>query len=319
AAFDAVHTSTVVRQVVTMYQRVLKKKLAWQWNINGNTEAIEVYPHAGETANAYYSREEKALKFFYFTPRNPAAKSKVYTCRSLDVVAHETGHAVLDSLKPDWISFDASAQTGALHESFGDLTSIFLILSQLDQVEFIVAQTKADLHQKSILASLAEEFGAAFRLTDGLRNADNDLKLSEVSSDVHELSQVFTGAVFDILADLFTSRRDPYVRDSAEVLYEVGKYMAGLTLRALIQAPDTNATFADVANAMPEIAKADGEEDCVKFIQKHFEFRQVLGPNAIAGPKELSQFGLYADRRGCCGTMQHPQYKPKFSLNGKGN
>jgi hypothetical protein len=317
-AFDAVHTYTIVRQVLTMYQRVLKKKLAWQWNTNGNEEVIQVYPHAGETANAYYSREEKAIKFFYFTPENPQGNSKVYTCRSLDVVAHETGHAVLDSFKPNWLSFDAPAQTGALHESFGDLTSIFLLLSQLDMVEYIVAQTKADLHQKSILAEVAEEFGDAFQLPDGLRNADNNLKLSEVSSEVHELSQVFTGGVFDILADLFTSRRDPYVRDSAEVLYEVGKYMAGLTLRALTKAPDTNATFADVANAMIEIAEADGEKDCVQFIRKHFEFRQVLGANAIAGPTDLSQFGLYADRRCCCGTMQHPQYMPHVSRsNGK--
>ncbi|MBW4633029.1 MAG: hypothetical protein KME30_14365 [Iphinoe sp. HA4291-MV1] len=78
---------------------------------------------------------------------------------------------------------------------------------------------------------------------------------------MHELSQVFTGGVFDTLADLFTSRRDPRVRDSAEVLYQAGKYMAGLTLRAIIQAPGTDATFADVANAMIAIAKADGEED----------------------------------------------------------
>ena len=317
-AFDAVHTYTIVRQVLTMYQRVLKKKLAWQWNVNGNEQVIQVYPHAGETANAYYSREEQALKFFYFTPENPEAKSKVYTCRSLDVVAHETGHAVLDSLKPGWILFDAPAQTGALHESFGDLTSIFLLLSQLDMVEYIVAQTKADLHQKSILASLAEEFGGAFQLPNGLRNADNDLKLSEVSSEVHDLSQVFTGGIFDILADLFTSRRDPYVQDSAEVLYQVGKYMAGLTMRAIIQAPDTNATFADVANAMIELAEADGEKDCVQFIRKHFELRRVLGSNAIAGPQDLAKLGIFADRRCCCGTMQHPQYMPKLpSSNGK--
>ncbi|MEH2420103.1 MAG: hypothetical protein V7K48_03915 [Nostoc sp.] len=55
-------------------------------------------------------------------------------------------------------------------------------------------------------------------MNNGLRNADNDL------------SQVFTGGVFDTLADLFTSRRDPRVRDSAEVLYQTGKYIAGLVL-----------------------------------------------------------------------------------------
>jgi hypothetical protein len=319
AAFDAVHTYTIVRQVLTMYQRVLNDKLDWQWNTDGNEEVIKVYPHAGEAENAFYDRQEKALKFFYFTPpRDSGLTSKVFTCRSIDVVAHETGHAVLDSLKPDWILGNAPAQTGGLHESFGDLTSIFLILSQMDLVEYIVAETKADLHQKNIVAALAEEFGLAFKLNNGLRNADNDLKLSDVTSEVHDVSQVFTGGVFDTLADLFTSRRDPRVRDSAEVLYQTGKYIAGLVLRAIIQSPDTGATFADVANAMITIAKADGEEDCAKFVQKHFEFRKVLGPKAFAGPIDLSDFGMYASRRCSCGTMQHPQYRPKAPhLNGK--
>ena len=316
-AFDAVHTYTIVREVLTMYQRVLKTKLNWQWNEDGNDEPIAVYPHAGETENAFYDRREKALKFFYFTADKSTGLSKVYTCRSLDIVAHETGHAVLDSLKPGWLSWSAPAQTGALHEAFGDLTSIFLILSQLDQVEYIVAQTKADLHQKNILSALAEEFGLALGRPQGLRNADNDLKLSQVTSEVHDLSQVFTGAVFDILADLFTANREPRVRDSVEVLYQVGKYMAELTLRALIQSPDTNATFKDVAKAMIQIAEADvaegkGYQYCTQFVQKHFEFREVLGVNAFASLNDLSSLGLYADRRGCCGTMQHPQYKPKL-------
>jgi hypothetical protein len=295
---------------------VLNKKLNWQWNTGGNKEVIQVYPHAGETENAYYSREEKALKFFYFTPsKDSNLISKVFTCRSLDIVAHETGHAVLDSLKPEWLSWSSPAQTGGLHESFGDLTSIFLILSQMDLVDYIVAETKADLHQKNIVATLAEEFGLALNTTNGLRNADNDLKLSQVTDEVHDISQVFTGGVFDTLADLFTSRRDPRVRDSAEVLYQTGKYIAGLVLRAIVQSPDTNATFADVANAMIKIAKADGEEDCAKFVQKHFEFREVLGAKAFAGPIDLSHFGMYASRRCSCGTMQHPQYAPR--LNGK--
>ncbi|GAB1542069.1 hypothetical protein NUACC21_47430 [Scytonema sp. NUACC21] len=319
AAFDAVHTYTIVRQVLTMYQRVLNKKLDWQWSTDNNKETIKVYPHAGEAQNAFYDRREKALKFFYFTPpRDSGLTSKVFTCRSIDIVAHETGHAILDSLKPDWILWNAPAQTGGLHESFGDLTSIFLILSQMDLVEYIVAETKADLHQKNIVAALAEEFGLAFKLNNGLRNADNDLKLSDVTSAVHDVSQVFTGGVFDTLADLFTSRRDPRVRDSAEVLYQTGKYMAGLVLRAIIQSPDTNATFADVANAMIEIAKADGEEDCAKFVQKHFEFREVLGPKTFADSIDLSHFGMYASRRCSCGTMQHPQYRSKApDLNGK--
>ncbi len=307
-AFDAVHTYTIVRQVLTMYQRVLDRKLQWQWNSNTNQEPISVHPQAGRTANAFYSRNEKVLKFFFFKPDQPAGSPDVYTCRSLDIVAHETGHAVLDALKPNWLS-STSAQTGGLHESFGDITSIFTILSQLDLVEYIIAQSKADLHRRNILAALAEQFGNAVGMPEGLRNADNDLKLSQVSNEVHDISQVFTGAVYDILADVFTANRNPRVRDDALTLYEAGQYMAGLTIRAIEKAPDNNATYADVAKAMIDIAKADGHSDYAAFIEKHFTLREVLGPQAFAGHPDLSHLGIYANRSGCCGTMQHPEYQ----------
>jgi hypothetical protein len=309
-AFDAVHTYTIVRQVLTMYQRVLDKKLQWQWNSNTNLEPISVHPQAGRTANAFYSRNEKVLKFFFFKPDSqPAGSPDVFTCRSLDIVAHETGHAILDALKPNWISFSAPAQTGGLHEAFGDITSIFTILSQLDLVEYIVAQTKADLHLSNILAALAEQFGNAIGRSNGLRNADNDLKLSEVTNEVHDISQVFTGAVYDILADIFTANRNPRISDDAVTLYETGRYMAGLIIRAIEQAPDDNATYADVAKAMMAIAKTDGHPDYATLIEKQFVLREVLGQNAFAGHPDLSDLGIYPSRRGCCGTMQHPEYQ----------
>lgn len=313
AAFDAVHTYTVVRQVLTMYQRVLGRKLQWQWNRNSHVEnAIAVYPHAGRAANAYYSRNERVLKFFFFTPfSQPPGAPDVYTCRSLDIVAHEAGHAILDSLKPNWILSNASPQTGGLHEAFGDLTSIFLILSQLDLVEYIIAETKADLHRPGMMGALAEEFGNALGLPEGLRNADNNLKLSEVSNEVHEISQVFTGAVFDILADIFTASRNPRIQDDAEVLYNVGKYMASLVIRAIENSPNENASFADVAEAMLEIVRSDGQESYASSIAKNFEVREVLGSDpSNRSALDWSGLGIYADRSGCCGTMQRFEYQP---------
>ena len=133
--FDYVHTFSIVRQTLTMYERALGGiKLPWQWNSSSNTDPLNVFPRAGVTANAFYSRTLKALKFFYFTPQG---KPTVHTCQSLDIVSHETGHAVLDALKPSWLLANNPPQTGGLHESFGDLTAIFLALSQMDQVEAI--------------------------------------------------------------------------------------------------------------------------------------------------------------------------------------
>lgn len=315
--FDTVHTFAVVRQTLTMYQRALGGiALPWQWNSENNSDPLSVYPRAGVTQNAYYSRTQKALKFFYFTPAN---KPTVYTCRSFDIVSHECGHAVLDALKPNWLLANNPPQTGGLHESFGDLTSIFLALSQMDQVEAVIAQTKANLHDKTFLVDVAEQFGLALGRPNGLRNADNDLKLSEVGNEVHAISQVFTGGIYDILADIFTAERQWARKDDARILYEVGQYLCSLVLRAIIQAPDTGATFSHVVNKMLQLTVTDGKPaSYLNFIRNRFTLREVVvSPTPLVenmtaamelAPNVEDLPGAAQNRHTCCGTMQLDEY-----------
>ncbi|MFT5643936.1 MAG: hypothetical protein ACI83P_001490 [Janthinobacterium sp.] len=323
--FDAVHTYAVVRQTLTMYQRTLAAAsageptpLPWQWNAVGNTDPVQIFPHGlPNVMNAFYSRSAKALKFGDFIPTG--ATSRVYTCRSFDIVAHETGHAVLDGLKPDWLLASNPPQTGGLHESFGDITAIFLALSQLDQVEAVIAQTKANLHDKTFLADLAEQFGLALGRPNGLRNADNDLKLSQVGTEVHAISQVFTGAIYDILADIFAFEREPGIKDDALVLHGVGEYLRSLVLRALIAAPNTAATYAHVVNQMLQIANADGKPvQYSNFIRNRFTIREVVFSATALTEDHAHGIRLEVDvvddpnavqdRRACCGTMTHTEY-----------
>lgn len=330
--FDTVHSFAVVRQTLTMFQRARAigtkpAQIPWEWNTAGpppNTEPIKVFPKAGDTMNAFYSRDLKALKFFFFTkPGDPPTAPKIFTCRSLDIVAHETGHAVLDGLKPHWLEQQGPPQTGALHESFGDLTSIFLGLSQLDQVEAVIAQTKANLHDKTFLSDLAEQFGLALGRPNGLRNADNNLTLSQVTNEVHDLSQVFTGAIYDVLADIFGFEMQTAVKDDAATLYEVGKYVCSLVLRAIIAAPEASATFADVANQMLVIANNDGKPVQYRnFIRNQFTIRGVV---VAATPLSLTEDHAEGEQlvaaehvsilpeteknlRGTCGTMRLPEF-----------
>jgi hypothetical protein len=307
--FDAVHTYTIVRQVLTMFRRALNRlQITQNFNWFWGAEPINVFPRAGVEANAYYSRNEKALRFYYFHPSGNELNPLVYTCRSFDIVAHEVGHAVLDSLKPGYLSNSWHPQTGGLHESFGDLSAIFTMLAQMDVCEAIIVESKANLHNKSFFPALAEQFGEALGRPMGLRNADNDLKLSDVTTQVHDISRVFTGAIYDILAKYFKEYQDPEQFDQAESLFRIGKYITSLVIVAIFQSPDTDATYADIANSMIAL---EVDDDRKKIIREEFVKREILDPPV--GMVGIQPQSLSWD--GCCGTLRLKDHIDQFEKN----
>jgi hypothetical protein len=307
--FDAVHTFAIVRQVLTMFRRALNRlQITQNFNWFWRAEPINVFPRAGVDANAYYSRYEKALRFYYFHPSGNELNPLVYTCRSFDIVAHEVGHAVLDSLKPGFLSSSWHAQTGGLHESFADLSAIFTMLAQMDVCEAIIVESKAELHNKSFFPALAEQFGEALGRPMGLRNADNDLTLSDVTTQVHDISRVFTGAIYDILAEYFDKYQDPSQFDQAESLFRIGKYVTSLVIVSIFQAPDANATYADIANNMIALEEEEERKD---ILRNEFKKRQILdAPVGMVGdePQLLSW-------ENCCGTLQMKENVKLFEKN----
>lgn len=326
-AFDAIHTFAVARQTLTMFQRALfPTSVPWQWNNRGNTDPIQVYPRAGETMNAFYSRKDRALKFFSFIPPGIGENGieRVYTCRSQDLVAHAAGHAVLDGLKPSWILTEHPPQTGALHEAFADLTAIFLMLTRPEQVGAIVTQTKANLHNTLYLDDLVEDVGLALGRPTGLWNVGQDLTLTQVGSEVHDLSLVFTAAIYDVLADIVTFELKAN-GDPAATLYSAAEYVCGMLIRAIKAAPDEAAGFADVVNQMLRVVELDEKPVQYRnFIRNRFVQREVVGaPTPLDVDHEagrpLEELPREADeavqiRQACCGTLQQPQYAGRDTL-----
>lgn len=336
--FDCAHTFAVVRKTLSMYERHNGgNPIPFAWNTSGNTDPVTVFPRAGVGANAFYSRTARALKFLFFTPQG--SQTQILTCRSLDIVGHETGHAVLDGIKPGWLSSGNNPQTGGLHEAFGDLSAIFLALSQPDQAEALVALAKANLHDRQFLSSLAEEFGQALGLPFGLRNADNDLKLSEVGNEVHAISQVFTGGIYDALADIyaFERRRQTRTKDPTVVLMQVAEHVCKLLFNAIVASPATNATYADVVNQMLQISAGQNDPPNYRtFLRNRFALREVVvSPTPLtdllegrlnltdadytgdgkkevttveAADKNSASLRATQDRSTCCGTMQMPEF-----------
>ncbi|MBI5951002.1 MAG: hypothetical protein HY865_05050 [Chloroflexi bacterium] len=194
--FHQVNVWAIVQRVLEFYEDSQALGRPVPWGFDGNR--LLVVPHAGYGENAYYDQSTKSLQFFYF---GDEAKPG-YTCLSHDIIAHESGHAILDGIRPLY-NENSSIETAAFHEFIGDLTAILLALFNSDIRHFVALKTRANLGEDEILSSIAEEFGQDVYARPYLRSASNKLTMEDPdikeSLSAHKISQVLTGAMFDIL------------------------------------------------------------------------------------------------------------------------
>ncbi len=186
------------------------------WAFRGK---LAIHPHYGEGFNAFYLRQDHSINFFDGV--DPVAKKTVAGSESLDVVSHETGHAVLDALKPGLVGWFGSEQAAAFHESFGDLAAILTSLHDENVLTALVAETAGDLRRPNQVAKLAEEMSAGInhvylkssRPEDwAMRDANNDFiyldpsRLPDkappevLSREPHSFGRIFTGACWELMA-----------------------------------------------------------------------------------------------------------------------
>ena len=186
------------------------------------------------------------------------------------------------------------------------MTVILGLLAQMDQCESFIIHSKGDLLAKKFFSSVGEQFSEhAYGHPMGLRNADNDWRLDQVSDEIYELSQVFTGAFYDILGEIFEIRQNSEEVDDVHVLWEVGQYMTDTLLGALLKGPAENATFADIANLM---IRHERNKEYQIIIKQHFTMRRIIGPHSVEPFKRLRDSvtsRLWESCRGTLATDEH--------------
>ncbi|RPI78675.1 MAG: hypothetical protein EHM41_24490, partial [Chloroflexi bacterium] len=192
--FHQVNVWAVVQRVLEFYEAPQALGRPVPWGFDGNR--LIIVPHAGYGENAFYDHDSKSLQFYYCGD----LEKPVYTCLSHDVIAHETGHAILDGIRPMYNRL-SSVQTAAFHEFIGDLTAILLALHNRDIREAVNKSTQGILSESNLFAELARQFGKEVEGREYLRTALNDYTMQSVQNSLspHLVSQVLTGAMFDIL------------------------------------------------------------------------------------------------------------------------
>lgn len=253
-----------LRRAAEFWSSLLPTGTTWYITV-GSTLPVSL--DKGFDLNAYYDRRE--LAFFHYTNSGFGGKT-VFSGESPDVLCHELGHAVLDTLRPQlWGVF--SGEAAALHESFGDISSILCAL-QLPSIRREVLPGPGErLYRSSRLSRLGEQIGWGIRQLepdqaepDCLRNAVNSFfyqkpetlpsrgPASTLSSEPHSFSRVFTGGWFEALSNmLLTQSPSPTENDLLAISKDAGR----LLVDAILAAPIVPDYFSQVAAHMIE---ADG-------------------------------------------------------------
>jgi hypothetical protein len=188
-----------------------------------NPRMLNLLPDVGDTLNAFYDRS--SLSFFHHS----VGGKTFFSGASTDVVAHESGHAFLDSLRPEL--FDTNiTEHGAFHEAFGDCTALLTALFDQGTRQALLAAS-SDLGSRNFVESLSEELSSAVKTTFGNnhpaaepRHALNDFKFQlpttlprtgppgVLTSEIHSFGRVFLGCFYDMLRNIF---RKTHTQDEA--------------------------------------------------------------------------------------------------------
>ncbi|MDT3398495.1 hypothetical protein RKE29_17880 [Streptomyces sp. B1866] len=287
AAADALSRST------GFWGPLMPDGLTWHPTVG---RALTAELDVGDDLNAFYDRQ--GLSFFHHT----VAGVTVHSGESSEIVCHEVGHAVLDTLCPQLWSA-ASAEAAALHESFGDISAILSALSVESLVDGALVETQGDPGKSSRLSRLAEELGWAIRQQapgavdpDCLRNAANDFfykdpvglppnaPAGQLSSEPHSFSRVFTGAFLEALAGVYRQQQN---RDTTG-LAQAGEVMGRLLVAGLTATPVVPGIFAQTAAHMITADQALYGGEHSPALRAAFVRHGIMAPSTAASVTEAA-------------------------------
>lgn len=181
-----------------------------------NTKKLPVRQNAGNNLNAFYDRESFSF-FEYTTP-----PKTTFSGSSTDVVAHEVGHGLLDSIRPELFN-SFYTEAGALHEAFGDCMAFLTAIADRRTREALLAVT-SDLGSGNFVEATAEDLSDGVRRALGSqhnasapRHLLNSFKFqipstlptdgppTQLINEIHSFGQVFTGCFYDCVRGVFNS------------------------------------------------------------------------------------------------------------------
>lgn len=190
--FAAAHAFGCVRFTLDVWGRYLGQPLQWHFRDHYDRLEISILP---EWDNAQYG-----YGFLELGSQSDEGRSLPFAL-DFDVIAHEVGHAIIYGVMgvpakgrelPEYVGFQ---------EAFADCVSLIAAMHFPSAIEGVLEGTRGNLHRSNRLSRFSESSA-----TRQIRSADNIATMADFVRgfrDEHQLSQPLTGAIFDILVDVF--------------------------------------------------------------------------------------------------------------------
>lgn len=257
-----------VGRCINALQALMRKPLH-NW---AATKLMEVMPAAGSEMNAYYDR--RSLRFFYYNHRG----SNVYFGDSVDIIAHELGHAVLDAMRPDFWSVQA-LEIWSFHEAFSDIVAVFNMLGHDAVISAVIEETEGDLRRSNHASRLAEQVGRLIRdvtndpsyLPDALRNPavekfhyvkpstlPKETSNDRLAAECHSFGRVFSAAWYEALVRCY-EHESSKGEDKEAALKRARDACMSIVLKGAAASPRVSNFYEAVARCMVSVASDHGD------------------------------------------------------------
>lgn len=284
---QAVSLATVAK-TIEIFEGAMGETFQWAFD----RPKIGIVADGGKDFNAYYSRDDASMNFFHDT--DPVTKKTVFSADSGEVVAHETTHAILDGVHPEYFQ-TWSPDPAGFHEAFADVMAMLVSLVDDNTRAKVVEQTGGDLSKPNVAANLGEELGTAINHAVGENVTGGDYTRcainkftwqdpstlpenggpDELGSESHSYSRLWTGAFYDTLKGM-TERNMAEGQDANTALKSAAEENLKLYGGLMKTAPRGDFAYRDMAVSLVEADKQYNGGKATDLIVSVYKERKIL-------------------------------------------
>jgi hypothetical protein len=208
--FLSAHTYATARRVLDVWEALFGRRITW-WHAS-------TYPSLELLPLIHWNNAQSGSGFVELGARQNNQGELHRFCLNFEVIAHEVGHAIAfsevgvpdpDRLNGEYLAFQ---------ESFSDLIALISVGFFDSVLSKLLARTHGNLYVLNLLNRIGE-----ISETQQIRVADNETRLRDLDGlrldpggvwtdetgagrNAHDLAQPLTGAIFDILVEVFQER-----------------------------------------------------------------------------------------------------------------